>query len=357
MKQIFALVGAVMAAGILLSFSPAFADDSPPCGRIIPGIVLDRKLELAVRPPISYPGGQENFWGEGWVALEFDVGTDGIPTNFRVADALGAASFIQSAISAWGAARYEPAVHRGAPIATHGATVEVRYLIEGENRADTHAVFATNYDRAYKLRQAGRHREAAAVLKQTLGTTLNLYELATLSYGLAVTYNALGDRHRAFYHISHALIESGEFADKGVRRAAFVMGIELAAQLNMAGTTACWYEYLIEQYPDVKNDKRLRDLAEGMQQIVAGSSPLHTEVELVETNHPGVPTRWDHLLLRRSATLTTVSGNVSEVQVSCQTTAWRKQAGARLEISLPPIERCTIAVQGDVGARFTFDER
>jgi protein TonB len=87
------------------------------------------KLLKPIRP--AYPFGARISGKEGWVDLVFTVAPDGRVGNLRVADASPKGLFEQAAMSAMGAARYEP-VPKNQPQVNRDAKVRLKFQMDKE---------------------------------------------------------------------------------------------------------------------------------------------------------------------------------------------------------------------------------
>lgn len=308
-------------------------------------------------PELRYPKDEVRGLGEGWVRLMFTIDPQGVPVDFQIVDAVGSPLYVKFAIEGWAKSRYEP-VAGSEPAPLRVGSADVVFRIEGENRAGVHAAFSTTYDRAYSLRQQGRFAEALAVLKDTIKLSLNLYEQATASYALAVTYMRLNDRRRALLHIRHATINDGDLADKGVREAALAMNAELEALDSNPRGALCAYDKLMAKYPSHQPSSQLQSLLEKAREMIASATPVRTEVELIETERPDVPTAWSHRVLRPVFRIDGSQGAVPRLRLVCRNAIVDKAINQSIEVTVDrSAGACVLYVYGDPGARFVLDER
>jgi TonB family protein len=322
----------------------------------VPRPDLDRfaeRIELDTR----YPSGQEFDLGEGWVRLGFTVTPQGAATDIRVMDALGSPSFVRASTEAVAKSRWRPAVRRGQPIAFHRA-FEFEYRMRGENRAGVHNLATRNYDIAYANRQRGDYRRSVDLLLDTLKLDLNMYEYSTVSYGLIVSYLGLNDRRRALRHARHASIGGGGFADKGQRRGALAYAAELAGVDNSFRESVCLYELLKEKYPDFTPSPALQQVLATAERELRATTPLRTDVEILEPLREEVAPAWGRQVFRRTLSFSGAQGGLKSIRVVCPTHVVERNFPITEPIDVDQsVGACTLYIFGDPGSKVVVDER
>ena len=296
--------------------------------------------------------------GEGWVDLDFSITPEGIPANFRIRDAIGNAKYGQLAIEGFKGARYEATKIDGAPVTVNVLSQTIEFRIEGENRVGVQTSAGNATVEAIKLRKQGKYAEALATLQALQGRSLNLYEATTRAYGLAMSYKGLNDRRRALREIRRSTISDGQYIDKNLRRAAFEAQVELEAADNDFLSSVCVFEQMQSLFPNKEADPKLvQTFVKAVEQL-AGTTPVRTEVEIVETDRPDIPPHWMHGLVRQSFSLGNIQGNVQSIRLVCPTVFVERQVVGplALEVSDEKVTNCILYVFGDPGAKFVLDE-
>jgi tetratricopeptide (TPR) repeat protein len=291
--------------------------------------------------------------GEGWVSLQFTVTPAGTAENISVVDAIGSELFWQESAAAIAKGKWAAQPH-----AHHFAAFHFQYLITGENRAGVHNLAARDYDLALANRKRGDYRRSIEILQNTMKMPLNMYEFATTSYGLTVSYLGLGDWRRALRHARHMAIGDGEFADKGQVRSTLSMAAELAAQDNSFHESLCYASVLKTKLPDFVPSARLKNALARAEQEIGAATPVRTEVEIVEPVRVGLPSVWSHRVLRRSLTFGPVQGVLKNARVVCPRAVVDRPFPITAPIDVDTSGgTCLLYVYGEPGARFAIEER
>jgi hypothetical protein len=349
------LTRGLMAIGVLwsLAVTPSALAASA-CNEDVAVDRRPKKLELDTR----YPGGPLNNAGEAWVQLAFTVTPGGTAENVYVVDAVGSQLFQNESMASVAKSRWEPAQLGGKPVAFHRSGFAFEYRISDRGRAGVHNLATRNYDIALANRKQGEYRRSADLLLTTMKMPLNLYEFATTSYGLTVSYLGLGDRRRALRHIRHTVIGEGAFADSGQRSSALAMAAELAAQDNSLHESLCNFELLKDQYPNFAPGALLQGAIARAERDVNSAAPVRTEVEIVEPVREEVAPSWVHRVLRRSLAFSATQGTLKSARVVCPTAVIERAfpIGGPIEVDLS-VGACTLIVYGAPGARFVLEER
>jgi len=306
---------------------------------------------------LRYPKGQVSMLGEGWVRLGFTVTPTGDVQGIWLIDIVGAPIFAHAASGALAKSKYAPAVHGGRPVEFHGE-FDAQFMIEGKNRAGTHAVVGSNYDKAKVYRDLGDHQRSVEILQESLKLTLNMYEYAITSYGLTVSYLGLKDYRRALLHVRHAAVGDAEFADRGQRKSALALLAELEARDGNFRASLCAFESLKKKYPDFQPAARLEELLATARRELTAATPVETQVELVESGREDLPAMWSHAVLRPALQFKAVQGRLKSFRLACPT--------AEIEGDFPVLHpvnvdrgvgECRLYVFGDPGAKFVLVEQ
>lgn len=340
--------------------APASSTSSAPrdfgCARLEYG-QLSKNVVRVKKPELRYPNSELGRLGEGWAQFDFTIDEFGAPVDFRVVDGLGAPVYSKLAIEGVSTARYEPAERDGKKVGVNISDFNVYFQVEGENRAAVHGVVDMAYETAFNLRKQGKLQESLDRLRQSFKGTLNLYEQATLSFGIAISYKGLGDFRRALVHARRATANEGIFADRGIRRNAFILLSELHARDNNPADALCSFAVVKKLDPEYQPEPMLASLLDAARQTHLGSAPVQTEVQLVESERADVGASWYHPVLRRNVSIKPIEGKLDSYRLWCPTTKVVQPVGVGASIVVDEANSpCMLYVYGDAGARFVVDE-
>lgn len=339
---------------VLLSVASPSARAANPCYDGVTGFdQRAKRTELDTR----YPSSKADDLGEGWVLLRINIAPDGHAQDVWPIDAVGSTQFVVASMESVAKSKWNPAVRGGSPT-PYSLEFAFQYRMVGENRAGVHNMATRNYDIAYADRRNGNYKASVDVLLRTLAFTLNMYEYATISYGLTVSYMGLGDRRRALRHIRHSAISDAEFADKGQRRSTLALAAELAIQDNSFHEGLCAFKLLKERYPDFVPSAQLQTQVDRATREITSSTPITTDVEMIESLRANVAPVWRHRILRRTLTFSRVQGALTRARVACPTSitdhAFPLSRAVEVDTSAGS---CMLYVFGEPGARFVLEER
>ena len=344
---VFALAFAALAPSL------ARAED-PPCLRFPGG--LDQKIR---HPPLEvvYPEAEQYREDEDWTSFAVTIEPDGTIGEIWQRDALGGDAFGRAAAAAIAKAKYAPAPMLNGKPARLGHSFEVAFRLDPIERGGVHNYYSETYDRARMARERRDYAASVRILKDSLPWPHDLYELTTMSYALAVSYQGLNDWRRATRHIRHATISNGVYADKGVRAAALAMTTELNARDHNYRWAKCAYDALKKQYPDRQDSPTLAAAAAETDAALGGVAPIRTEVEILEQDRADLMPHWWHLLSRPSFAIENVQGAVKSYRLDCLGHTERGPVVLGARVAMPFGMRCDLYVMGDPGAKFVLDER
>lgn len=316
---------------------------------------LDRGAKR-IRMDLRYPKGQASMAGEGWVRLGYTVTPTGEVAGIWLIDIIGAPIFAHAAAGSLVKAKFEPAILGGKPVTFHG-DFDSEFRMSGDNRAGVHAKVGTAYDRALAAREQGDYAESVEILKKSLSLTLNMYEYAITSYGLTVSYLGLQDRRRALRHARHTAMGEAGYADRGQRRSALAFAAELESRDNNFRRGLCTFEALKKHFPDFQANAALQAEMTRARAELAATTPLKSEVEIVETDREDLAPMWVHEVVRNNFQLAVVQGTLKNYRLVCPTATSEGPIGP----APVPVDRstgpCTLYVFGERGAKFVLDER
>lgn len=355
----------VVIHAVVASFAADSTNDGTPAGELIcdgidadtAGARFDALPYRTTIPPFRYPAREIDQLGEGWVRFAYTVDDAGTVKDIWLKEALGSPVYGERSVEVVRAQEYKPGIVGGNP-AAFGLTIEISFLMEGENRADARASYRAIYDRAYDQRQKGRYAESLVTLQDAMKRPLNLYELATMSHALTLTYLGLGDWRRALRHSRHAALSDGHFADSGVRARALAINAELLARDNAFHDALCANTALRKQYPSFAPSPALQDAIARSRSELAGTNPIRTEVEIIESSRTDIPAHWPHRLARSSFSIDHIEGKIDRFRLDCLTLVRSGPIEQGTVVVVGPNRGvCRLYVFGDPGAKFALEER
>jgi hypothetical protein len=173
-----------------------------------------------------------------------------------------------------------------------------------------------------------------------------------------MSYKGLNDRRRALREIRRATINDGLYIDKNLRLAAFVAQVELEAADNYFLASVCTYERMLYAFPHREVDPKLLETANKAVGQLAGTTPMRSEVEIVETDRSDVPPHRVHGLTRSTFDIVDIVGGLSSVKLVCPAASLDRQiiGTLRVSVDVSKITNCILYVFGDPGAKFVLLE-
>ncbi|MEQ1753239.1 MAG: hypothetical protein ABL973_03815 [Micropepsaceae bacterium] len=254
-------------------------------------------------------------------------------------------------------ARFEPAELGGKPADENISRLHVMFRIEGDNRVGVHGDVDMALERAYAMRKKGQFAESLARLRQAYKGRVNLYEMTTLSFGMAASYRGMNDYRRALLHARHATIDNAQFADRGVQRPALELRVELEARDNNPADALCAFNGLKDRDPDFKPDATLQALLDQATAQLGSNIPVRSDVDLVETERTDVEPHWYHPVLRSRVRIGNIQGKLKSYRLVCASVKIEKPFTDDLDMQIDPdAQPCLLYVYGDPGTKFTVDE-
>jgi len=315
--------------------------------------------EATVRPRATFPDVDQKESSEGWVRLDFTIAADGSTRDIVATDRLGSEDIVKSATKALSLARYRPATVNGQPIAQYNNNFEFLYRFEDVSRQAEHAEFVSKYDRGRALLRNRKYGEATAVLESAYQLRLNLYELAMLSYALALTYAGTNDTPRALLNIRHAAIEGGIFLERKVAPPVRRLRLKLEAMNSNYRYVACSPPFAeADPFEDDEEDrKEVTRIVTEVRAAITNPAPLALEGKLATNPWIGGAAMWEHGLLRRKFAFDSIKGTVRNLVLACWTQVIESPVNETSQWSIPESAgRCTLRVYGEPGATFRLIE-
>lgn len=308
----------------------------------------------------TYPAGALMQRQEGWVMLSFVISPAGEVEELMIEDSSGVPAFEEAAVEAVEDWRYSPATQNGQP--TEQAMVKTQILFrlhDGEDGASRD--FITKYRRAMNA-LSERDVAAAQPLIDDLefGGRKNLYEDAWfwwLKYW-QLEANGSTDASAVQQSLQRAIGYEDEFLapDQFVDAAqrlyiSYVKSVDFSSALTT-------FERLRDARTPRRSDsydrviEALTPSYTRIQEIVAGGEVINLEGRVGDFDY------WVHDLLRRSFSVTNVSGRLDVVDVRCKL-ATKRYSPVPVDSTWTIPEswgECGVYIKGEPGTTFQFHE-
>ena len=287
----------------------------------------------------SYPTRALQYGNEGWVMLSFIVSETGAIRNWR----------------------YTPATVNGKPVAQSMVKTKIVFALEGPAKGVTRE-FQGAYRKIRQLLDAGDYAAAKPLLEELeIGGRHNLYEDAlfwALQYGyLEGVQSTDADEKRRALELAFGY-QADDYlpADMlvAVAQRLYVLQVQ-AIDFSAARST---FERLRDSPRAKQSSQHARALAElsptyeQIEQVIAGPQLLPIKAEIGQYDY------WVHDLMRRSFSMTNVSGRVDGVDVRCKQGTRRYETYPKDAVWQVPESwgECGVYIKGERGATFTFQE-
>jgi len=308
----------------------------------------------------DYPSTALSRGQEGWVMVSYVVSETGTVEEAMIEDSSGVESFEQAALEAVQRWRYAPATQDGRP--TEHAMVKTRIQFELEGKAEgARSSFVTKYRRTMELLREKDFGAAQPLIDELeFGERGNLYEDAWFWWLKYVYLDTTGstDALAKQQSLQRALgyeeeyLAPDQFVDAAQRLyASYVQSFDLRAALTT-------FERLRDAKEARRSDsydrvvERLMPSYEQIQEIVRGERAVKMQARVGEFDY------WVHDLVRRSFTITNVSGRLDVLDVRCR-------VATRRYTPVPPNSdwtipeswgECGVYIKGEPGTTFEFLE-
>ena len=319
--------------------------------------IQHKPVKTIRRPQIRYPNGELWDLGEGWTALDYTIDKQGVPVAFHVIDGLGAPVYASIAMEGLSQARYEPAEAEGQKIDSRFHRIEIEFRVEGENRVGVHPNVTDAIDAAFKLRKEGKFDASLARLQDAINGKLNLYELTTISFGMAMSYRGQGNPRMALLHVRHAAIDNARMADRGLTKSILEIAAELEALDGNPVDALCALGERRRLDQDYQSTADLAALDARARKQISGDERLTTDVILQETGRTDVEPNWYHPVLRTNLTMRKIRGTVGRIRLICSTTQIERNITEGDVLTFEEgVQPCLLYVYGTAGSSFTLEE-
>jgi TonB family protein len=351
-----------MVSGRLLAAAAVFGSATSVIGAqdaAAPGDATFVNAQPMKRENPTYPGGAAMQSQEGWVMLSFVISEAGEVGELMIEDSSGVPALEKAAMEAVEDWRYTPAMQDGRPV--EQAMVETRIVFKLEGQTGASRDFITKYRRALNALNE-RDFAAAQPLIDDLefGGRKNLYEDAWFWWLKYAHLEASGstDTSAMQQSLQRALGYVEEYLppDQFVE-AAQRLYVSYAKSVDFSSALAT-FERLRDAKTAQQSDhyerviEALTPSYARIQEIVASGEVISQEGRVGEFDY------WVHDLLRRSFSVTNVSGQLDVLDVRCKLATKRYSPVPTDSTWTVPESwgECGVYIKGEPGTTFVFSE-
>ncbi|WP_166424693.1 energy transducer TonB [Paraglaciecola sp. 20A4] len=301
----------------------------------------------------KYPVSMARKGAEGWVQLNFVVGTDGSVNNIVVVDSTGMQDFEKAAVAAMKNWQYSPAFIDGKPIEQCYNKVQMDFQLDGGVRG-VRRKFKRNYENvreALNSNDISLARELSDSMKDK--GLLNSIEFVFYSLLRADLAKAKSDDLAELKHIERILNTDRKGEYLGNEAYSLLLNRMFALQLTQA------------QYLDSLDTFQRIETQQNNDENIALLKPYVTKVlNLLKSDKvisiPGKVKQdgdWWHELSRSAFSLQDVSGKLNSVELRCHNKRELYSATTDSIWHIPASwGRCSVRVVGDSDSQFTLLE-
>ncbi|MEH6713365.1 MAG: energy transducer TonB [Paraglaciecola polaris] len=301
----------------------------------------------------KYPSNMARKGAEGWVQLNFVVGTDGSVNNIVVVDSTGMEGFEKAAVNALKEWQYSPAYVDGKPIEQCYNKVQLDFKLTGLNKG-----VRRKFKRAYQgVRDALDKNDLglATQLSEKMKDKglLNSMEFTFYSLLRADIAKAQNDSVEELKYVKHIIRTDNNGEYLGAEAYPLLLNRMFVLQLNQS------------QYLDVLDTFQRVETQANNQENIALLEPYVIKVlNLLKSQQvisiPGKVKQdgdWWHDLSRSAFSLNNVSGNLNTVELRCHNKRELYSVATDSVWHIPESwGRCSVRVSGDRDSQFTLLE-
>lgn len=353
----------VSSASLIASYALA-ANDTPsqtraneqPIAVSEPSTVLLESAKLpkpVKRVQPKYPISMARKGAEGWVQLNYVVGTDGSVNNIVVVDSSGIEDFENAAIRALKSWEYNPAYVDGKPIEQCHNDVQMDFRLEGVQKGVSRK-FKRNYQ---SVREALNSNDIALArdLSESMKAKglLNSIEFTYYSLLRADLAMAQNDEVPELKYVERILStdKKGEYLGNEAHRVLlnrlFVLQINQSQYLGALDT----FQRIETQEDNEENIALLKPYVTKIVDLLKSDQVISIPGEVEQGGD------WWHELSRNAFSLSNVNGTLNTVELRCHNKRELYTATTDSTWNIPESwGRCSVRVVGDTNSQFTLLE-
>lgn len=301
----------------------------------------------------KYPVSMARKGAEGWVQLNFVVGTDGSVNDIVVVDSTGMKAFEKAAVKAMKSWQYSPAFIDGKPIEQCHNKVQMDFKLGGGERG-----VRRNFKRKYESVRGALSSNDITLARELSDNMkdkglLNSTEFTFYSLLRADLAKAQNDDVSELKHVEHILNtdRKGEYLGSEAHR--LLLNRMFVLQINQS-------QYLdaLDTFQRVEtqenNDENIAMLKPYVNQIL---NVLKSDQVIAIPGKVKQDGDWWHALSRRAFSLRDVDGTLNTVELRCHNKSELYTATTDSTWNIPASwGRCSVRVVGDTDSQFTLLE-
>lgn len=314
---------------------------------------------LTTRSTPTFPEADAADESEGWVQVGFAIDAQGDTKDIVILDRVGSQAMAREARLAVARWKYKPATEGGLAVEQYGNSAELLFRDQKIGNAAIHDAVVAKFDEGRVLVADGKYADGIAILEQTLGLPLTLFERARVSFALAFAYEKSNDKARALVHVRHALIEGGAFLEKAVVPSARRLRLRLEVANGNFHYAACAPPLPAGDTFDPTGADRAETMriVDGAVKKLADVAPLSVDGALIAQAGGDDGGVWEHPLSRQKFSFTSLTGAVQDFRLTCVRQLLNGPVNDTAQWSAPRSPgACTLRVYGAVGARLRLIE-
>ncbi len=296
---------------------------------------------------------------EGWVNLRFTVKKDGTVVDPEVISAFGGKNYGAAALEWLANCKVEPAKQDGVAIDQVDFVRSFFFSIDDIEKGGSPRV-RTQMREFGELIDAKQFDAASAALDKAEKDCRTLYEIAHLMWSRAVLQARRGNHETARLYLNQTghLKTYMEPSDQSRLD-------RMKLRMEMLSLHVVAAEFTADHIPDLGQREGDDELKEVLAKLKAASvdEPIWDVEGQIPRDCPEyvcgrVPT-WEYKPLHRTISLDGIAGNLSLVEIVCQSKKAKMEPKPNVTWTIPASwQSCSIRVTGEPGARFTLvDEK
>lgn len=312
--------------------------------------------QVIERKDPTYPQSAARSGNEGWVMMSYVIDVDGNVQDPIVEDFEGDKNFKRSAVRALKNWKFAPAMKDGKPTEQCHSAVRFDFTMSDANGASRS--FVRIYKKARDLLASGDISGAEAQLAELKGDNdFNRYENAWMSSLEANIAKELGDDERELKAIGRTIStsathtsEKSTFNDEYLGYL-YQRSFVLETQLGYFADALQTAEKIAQKDNGESLIQPLQNTIDDVIAMIASDEHLVTDVNLRDSG------RYFHSLARNKFAFIDIVGNLSTVEVRCETHREKFTVAEQYVWSIPASwGQCRVIVEGQQGANFALVE-
>ena len=345
---------------LLLAAGPEVApegteDQADAAEAVIASANLTVKAKQLVQTAPEYPKQDLRKEREAWVHVTYCIDEAGAVQNITILDSVGNERFDRAAVETVQQWKFEPALHKGAPIWQSRNNVLITFAIEFEERGATEK-FIRGFGRLGKLIDDNKLPEADTLFWKMYETySLNLYELAKLWSQRARYEGKTGDMYRLDMALHRATASHGEWIEEEHYAELLFLRSNVELQLGKYREARHSYNDWVDIVGEGAGDVvAMRAIFEQLEAMIESDQILKIPAEVrARGDCAYCNDSWDFTPVRNDFTFLNINGTLRSIDMRCDNKRFESDIAELVEWHIPDSwGRCHINVYGEPGTTF-----